>query len=305
MSEIVITGATGLIGSHLTELLIERGDKITILTRSKKNVDPAIAGKIEVIEWEGNGSQLQPGLFEGKDAVIHLAGAGIADKRWTDEYKDIIYKSRIASTAAIVEAIGEAGEKPDVFICGSAVGIYGDCGDDAITENHPAASGFLAEVCSDWEEEAAKIEKFNVRRVSLRTGVVLSTKGGALKKMLLPFKLFVGGPLGSGKQWFPWIHIDDMAQAILFALDNKQLRGAVNMTAPDPVRMKTFAKVMGKLLKRPSFFPVPAFVLKIILGKAAEATLASQRVIPQKLIDSGFNFSFPLVKDALKNLLGK
>lgn len=303
MARILITGATGLIGGKLTEYLLDNKNEITVITRKRDSVSRSLAERVSIIEWDGADASLKGSQLSGYKAIIHLAGAGIADKRWSDQYKKIIYDSRIKTTRALVEAIGNADQKPEVFVCSSAVGIYGDCGNEEITEEHHYAEGFLADVCKDWEAEAEKVEAFHVRRVSLRTGVVLSTQGGALKKMLLPFKLFIGGPLGSGKQWFPWIHIEDIIGSISFALENKNVTGALNLAAPESVRMRTFAKLLGKVLGRPALFPVPKFVLKIIMGEAAEATLASQKVIPAKLISYGYRFQFPALKNALQNLL--
>lgn len=302
--KIIITGATGFIGTKLTNTLINRGDEVTIFTRND-NVKKVIAGVKEYVKWDYKNPSLWEKHITGKDAIIHLAGANLFGKRWNNKYKEIIVESRETSTYNIVKAIQKSDKKPSVFISGSAVGYYGNSGDTLLTEDSIAGNDFLATVCRKWEAAATEVERFGVRRVSLRTGLVLSTEEGTLKKMLLPFKLFVGGPLGNGKQWFPWIHINDLINIFLFALDNINISGAVNGAVPNPVRMKEFTKTLGKVLKRPSFFPVPEFVLRIVLGEFADAVVASLRVAPKKLMNYNFQFKFIELESALRDLLRK
>jgi uncharacterized protein (TIGR01777 family) len=301
--KIIITGATGFIGKKLSKALIERGEQLTIFTQSLEKGKTEIPNAYDYVRWDYN----NPGEWEkhlnGKDAVIHLAGANLFGRRWNKEYKKTIMESREIGTRNIVEAISKAEKKPPVFICSSAVGYYGDSGNSTLTEDSPNGNDFLASVCMRWESSAAEVEKLGVRRVSIRTGLILSIEEGALKKMLLPFKLFIGGSLGDGKQWFPWIHVDDIIGIYLYALDNVNLKGSVNAAAPNPVRMKEFARTLGKTLHKPSFFSVPEFVLRVVLGEFAYAVTASLKVTPQKLKDMNYKFKFERLEDALKDLL--
>lgn len=301
--KIVLTGGTGLIGKNLFYKLQKRGDEITVFTRNTDAAKKILRNAKEYIHWDYNNSSLWEKSISGKDAVIHLAGASVNDHRWNDKYKKLIYDSRINSTKQLVSAIEKAEIKPEVFICSSAVGYYGDSGNTILTEENNYGNDFLSSVCKDWEKEAAAVTKQKVRNVSIRTGIVLSKDGGALAQMLLPFKLFIGGPLGNGKQWFPWIHIDDIVALYIFAIENKNIIGAVNGTAPKTVTMKEFTQTLGKVLKRPSIFPVPEFIIIILFGELGKAILASQRALPQKATDTGFKFIYEDVRSALNNLL--
>ena len=301
--KIIITGATGLIGRSLCERLINRGDEVTVFTRDvdkAKNLLPQIK---KFVDWDYKNPDRWQSEINNVDAVIHLAGANLFGKRWNENYKRKILESRQISTQNLVNAIASVNNKPSTFICSSAVGIYGNRRDQLLAEESAPGNDFLAQVCKTWEEEAAKVETSAVRRVSIRTGIVLSTKEGALKQMLLPFKLFVGGPLGNGKQWFPWIHIDDLVNTFLFCLDNTNVKGAANGVSPNPVRMNEFAKTLGNVLHRPSFFKVPAFALKIIAGEFADSITASLRVVPEKLAQNNYNFKFEKLEEALEDLL--
>ena len=275
---VVVAGASGLIGTHLSEALRARGDEAVALPRL------------------GTG----PWSVEGADAVVNLAGASVAGKRWTPEYKKEIEESRVRSTRALVQAIASAARKPRVLVNASAVGYYGGRGDEPVDESAAPGADFLANVVRQWEAEA---QRAPIRSVQVRTGIVLSKKGGALEKMLPPFKAFVGGPIGSGKQWFPFIHIADEVGAILWCID-RELTGPVNLVAPGVVTMKDFAKALGRALHRPSWAPVPAGPLKILLGEFASTILEGQRAVPKKLLDSGFRFRFPDVDAALRDLFG-
>ncbi len=303
--KIVITGATGLIGQRLSSALTNRGDEIFIFTRDTEKAKKIIPNAADYIEWDYNAPYKWEQHLDGKDAVIHLAGANLFGKRWTDDYKKIIMGSRKYSTNNLVDAMRKSNKKPEIFICASAVGYYGDSGDKELTESAPPGKDFLAEVCRTWEEEASKAENFGIRRVSIRTGVVLSLEEGALKEMLTPFKMFVGGPLGDGNQWFPWIHVDDIVGVYLNALENPTMSGAVNASSPNPVKMKEFAKVLGEVLDRPSLFKVPEIALKIAVGEVAETITASLRVIPEKLLKLNYQFRFLNLKTALENLVNK
>jgi len=301
--KIIITGATGLIGRSLCEKLTNRGEEVTVFTRNIEGAKKSLPPIKNFVEWNYRNPAKWQNEINETDAVIHLTGANLFGKRWDDSYKRKILESREISTRNLVSAIKKAEKKPSIFICSSAVGIYGNQGDQLLTEESATGNDFLARVCKTWEEEAAKVEDANVRRVSIRTGIVLSTKDGALKQMLLPFKLFVGGPLGNGKQWFPWIHIDDLIRAYIFSLDYPKINGAVNGVSPNPVRMNEFSKTLGEVLHRPSFFKVPASVLKIIVGEFADSITASLRAVPEKLVQNNYNFKFVKLEAALKDLL--
>jgi len=273
---VLVAGASGLIGSALTRALRERGDAAVALPR------------FESAPWS----------VEGADAVVNLAGASVAGKRWSPAYKKEIEQSRVLTTRALVDAIRAAQRKPRVLINASAVGYYGGRGDEVLDESAAPGADFLANVGRQWEAEA---QRAPVRSVQLRTGIVLSARGGALEKMLPPFKAFVGGPVGSGRQWFPWIHLADEVAAILWCID-REVTGPVNLAAPGIVTMKEFAKALGRALHRPSWAPVPAAPLRILLGEFASALLEGQRAVPKKLLDSGFRFRFENVDAALRDL---
>lgn len=301
--KIVITGASGLIGTNLCKVLISRGDEVFIFTRNFNKTKNDIPNASNYVEWDYRKPSEWSKYLNNKDAVIHLAGSNISGKRWTEDYKKIVLKSRQLSTKNLVDAIGFLNEKPSVFICASGVNFYGDSGDILLNEQRESGNDFLAKVCKAWEDEAANIEKTGVRRISVRTGVVLSAKEGALKKMLIPFKFFVGGPLGNGGQWFPWLHIDDIVNIYLFCLDNESLNGPVNACSPNLVTMNEFAKSIGKVMNRPSFFRVPEFALYLAVGEVTKSITASLKVIPQKLLEYGYRFKFEKLEEALRDLI--
>ncbi len=303
MKKIVITGATGLIGKAICKKLIDRRDEVTVFSRDINNAKKEIPGAKEYFEWDYHYPGDWQHILNNKDAVIHLAGANLSSKRWDEDYKKVILESREISTKNLVKSIESQPSKPLVFICSSAIHYYGNSGDKELTEDSPSGNDFLANVCKKWEEEAAKVEKFHVRRASVRTGVVLSLEEGALNKMLPAFKFYVGGPIGSGKQWFAWIHLDDLVNIFIRILDFKELSGPINAVSPRPERMKDFAKTLGKILNRPSFFRVPQFVLKIVLGEMANSITYSLKVIPKKLLDSNFVFKYEDLESALKDII--
>lgn len=301
--KIIVTGATGLIGNKLCTELIHQGNEVTIFSRNSSSAKMLIPDAAGYVDWDYNKPELWQKYIDGSDVVIHLAGASVAGKRWNDEYKKIIRESRIISTKNLANVIIQCENKPRVLITSSASGYYGNRGDAFLNEESGHGSDFLARVCKSWEDEARLVEKYNVRRVSFRTGIVLSPDAGALKKMILPFRLFIGGPLGNGRQWFPWIHIDDIVKLYINAVDNDSLHGAVNASSPQHNTMSEFAKTLGKVLKRPSLLPVPELVLKLVAGKVASDILASQKLDVSKVLNAGFRFQFANLEDALRDLL--
>jgi uncharacterized protein len=315
MKKIIITGATGSIGQRLVNELLARGDDVIVFTRNPEKAKKKIVNASKYVKWDNECTDApsSPELrrtgwmheFHGVDVIVHLAGANLGAKRWNDEYKKLAYDSRIISTRNLVEAIKSIGRKPKAFICANAVGIYGSRYDEVVDENSSSGNDFMATICKDWEKEAEKVEQSGVRRVSIRTGLVMQKDEGVLKKMLLPFKLFIGGPLGSGRQWFPWIHIDDIVGIYLHAIDNENVSGAINGASPGIVTMKDFAKTLGEVLRRPSLFPVPKFAMKIVAGEVAEYAVMSQRTSVDKILNAGYKFKFENLEEALRDLLFK
>lgn len=301
--QIIITGATGLIGKKLSKALSDRGDEITVFSRNTNTAKKKLPFLKSFVEWNYEKPEEWKSHLDGKDAIVHLAGVNLFSKRWNKDFKKIIISSRQVSTNNLVSALAECHKKPEVFISASAVGYYGDGGEKILTEDSKKGNDFLAEVCEDWERESRNAGNFGIRNVQVRTGIVLSPEDGALKEMLLPFKLFIGGPLGNGKQWFPWIHIEDIINIYIHAIDNENISGPVNAASPNIVRMKEFAKTLGKVLKRPSLFPVPEFVLRIVVGEVAETVVSGQRVSVDKLLNSGYDFEIENLEAAIKNLL--
>lgn len=303
MKKIVLSGATGLIGRALVKALLKSNYKVVAIVRNPLTAKNLLPSEVELVKWDFKSSNINKEFLENSFSIIHLAGAGVFAKRWNEAYKSEIYSSRVHSTKLLVNLISELKQKPESLVVSSAVGYYGNRKDEILKENSEAGKDFLAKVCVDWEKEAAKVQQYGVRWVSIRTGIVLSTEDGALKKMLTPFKLFIGGPLGNGKQWFPWIHIDDIVDIYKFSVENQNCIGAFNAAAPQLVTMKEFSKILGKILKRPSILNVPDFVLKIVIGEAASDILSSQKINSDKIIELGYRFKFPILFDALRDLL--
>lgn len=292
---VLVTGGTGFVGHRLQSALVASGHSISVVTRSPERHRTARAG-VSYVPW-------LPEL-EREDAVVHLAGAPIFGKRWNAAVKDEIRASRVDSTRRLVEAMRSASTRPEVFVCASAVGYYGDRDDDVLDESAAPGQGFLAEVCQAWEAEAQRAEELGVRVVRVRIGVVLGAGGGALAQLLLPFKLGLGGPIGAGKQWFPWIHRSDLADLIVRAVDEPALSGAVNGVAPAPVTNRDFARELGRALHRPAFLPTPAFALRLVLGEVTDVLLESQRCEPAAAAAAGFEFRFPELGPALADIVG-
>ena len=300
---IIITGGTGLIGKALCPLLLADGHLVTVLSRTPDAARGMPRG-VRIEEWDGKTPEGWSQLVNGADAIVNLAGAGIADSRWTAQRKQLLRESRIHAGLAIQKAIQQAVQKPKVLIQSSAVGYYGAHTDDElITEAAAPGKDFLAKVCFDWEMSTAPVSKMGVRRPVIRTGVVLSKDGGALPKMLLPFKFFAGGPIGSGKQWLPWIHISDQVRAIKFLLDHPSADGPFNLAAPNPVNNKQFGEILGAIMRRPAFMPTPGLAMKAVFGEMSTVLLDGQRAVPQRLEALGFAFTYPTLREALSDLL--
>jgi len=301
----IITGGTGLIGRALAAGLIADGQEVIVLSRNLQRSTGLPEG-VKVERWDGRTAQGWGHLADGADAIINLAGENLAAGRWTAEQKRRIIESRVNAGKAVVEAVSVAANKPRVLVQSSAVGYYGSRGDEEVVEESSPGNDFLVrQVVLPWEASTKDVEAMGVRRVLVRTGVVLSTQGGALPRMLLPFKFFIGGPLGSGKQWFPWIHLQDEVAAIRFLMANDEARGAFNLTAPNPLTNADLGKVIGKVMGRPAFMPTPAFALKLLFGEMSTVLLDGQRAIPKRLLDLGFEFKFADAESALRDLLGK
>ena len=304
--KVAITGATGFVGSRLVEKLKAEGHQILVLTRNlerAKRIFPASAfPNLEIFAYRPTESGNWQQSIADFDAVVNLAGEPIAE-RWTPEHKKAILESRQLGTRKIVEAIAQAEPKPRVLINASAIGYYGTSETATFDEDSPGGNDFLAEVCKKWEAEAQKVKEAGVRLVILRTGIVLDKDGGALAKMLPPFKLFAGGPLGSGRQWFSWIHRDDLVNLIVEALKRPDIEGTFNATAPNPVRMNQFCQTLGEVMNRPSWLPVPGFALETLLGEGAKVVLEGQQVLPKKIQSLAFQYQYPTLKSALEGII--
>jgi hypothetical protein len=299
---VVITGGSGLIGSALAREMGSSGHEVVVLTRDPSGVGTLPPGT-RAVQWDGKTARGWGSLLDENTAIVHLAGDAIAEGRWTDEKKRRIRQSRVESGQAVMAALQEAKSRPRVLLQGSAVGYYGACGDEVVEESHPAGKDFLAQVCIEWEASTAGAEALGVRRPVLRTGIVLSDQGGALPRMALPFRLMAGGPLGNGRQWFPWIHMADEVGAIRFLIEREDAAGPFNLSAPDPLTSRDFGRALGRVLMRPSFAPAPGFALRLLLGEMADALLHGQRAVPRRLLDLGYVFRYREAVEALRNLL--
>jgi uncharacterized protein len=299
--KILITGATGLIGRSLCRMLADEGSQIVVLSRRP----PAALDLpgVSSFRWEPEDEPSPSLAWEGVEAVIHLAGEPVAAARWTNEQKRRIRDSRVKGTRNLVEGMRMAASPPKIFISGSAVGFYGDRGNEVLNEASDPGAGFLSDVCLDWEAEASRARELGVRVAFVRTGVALSSSGGALVKMLPIFKLGLGGRLGGGLQWFPWIHIDDIAGVFRHALMTTAVDGPINGVAPGVVTNDEFTRELAAALNRPVFFPVPEFALRLLMGEMADAVMSSQRVVPRVALDTEYRFKYPNLRPALESLL--
>jgi uncharacterized protein (TIGR01777 family) len=297
--QVLVSGSTGLIGSEVVPRLEKAGHRVSRLVR--REPEPA-SGEVR---WNPNARSLDPGLFAGKDAVIHLAGESLASGRWTEARKQRIYDSRVRGTKLLAESMAGIPSPPGVLVSASAIGYYGDRGSETLVEDSKPGFGFLSDVCHDWEEATAAAAKTGIRVVLLRIGMVLSRSGGALAKMLPPFRMGAGGRIGAGKQYWSWIELSDLAGVFLRAIEDESLRGPVNAVAPNPVTNLEFTRALGEALGRPTYFPLPAFAARAALGQMADdLLLASSRVIPAKLTAAGYPFRFPEIGAALRHVVG-
>jgi uncharacterized protein (TIGR01777 family) len=298
---VTLTGATGLIGSKLVRALRDHGEGVTVLSRSPEKAQARLG--VEAIAWDPLAGPAPAGALRGRDAVIHLAGEPVA-QRWSDDVKRKILESRETGTRNLVAGLREAGpEAPKTLVCSSAVGYYGKHGDERVPESSPAGDDFLAGVCVAWEREADAAAEVGVRVVKIRTGVVLDAGGGALKRMLPPFKLGVGGPVAGGGQYLPWIHADDLVGLYLQAVTDPSWSGAYNGAAPEPVTNKAFSKALGRALRRPAFAPVPAFAIRLLYGDMAEIVTEGQRAVPERALAGGFTYKYSDLDAALTDAL--
>lgn len=301
--KIAIAGATGFVGSRLVPQLQAQGHQVIILTRSPQQASNRF-GQAQIVGYNPLKSGEWQQSISGCDAVINLAGEPIAEKRWTPAQKRSILDSRQLGTQKIVEAIDLATIKPQVLINASAIGYYGTSETSKFDETSPAGTDFLAEVCTAWETAAQSVTANGTRVVILRLGIVLGENGGALGKMLAPFSAFVGGPIGSGNQWFSWIHRDDVVKLIIAALNDTKMQGVYNATAPNPITMTEFAQTLGTVMNRPSWLPVPNFVLEAMLGEGAIVVLQGQQVVPTRTLAQGFDFQYSTIEPALTAIVG-
>jgi len=301
--KILITGGKGFVGTQLTSRLVKDGHEVTILTRSLKGAKGSLPG-ISYLEGDPTKKGPWQEAIKNHDAIINLAGASIFSK-WTDEQKKAIRESRVSTTQNIVEGIPTHPERPFTLFSTSAVGYYGFCGDEELFEDSPPGNDFLARIAVEWEGEALKAKEKGARVVITRFGIVMGEKGGSLSQMIPLFKKYIGGPIGSGRQWFSWVHIKDLAEAFTFLLKHPEISGPLNVCSPNPVRNKDLAKALGKVLHRPSFMPAPAFMVKLVLGEFGSVILEGQRVIPRRLLDSGFVFQYPDIEKTLQSILGQ
>ena len=301
--KIAIAGATGFVGSRLVAQLQAQGHQVIILTRSPQQASNRF-GQAQIVGYNPLKSGEWQQSISGCDAVINLAGEPIAEKRWTPAQKRSILDSRQLGTQKIVEAIDLAPIKPQVLINASAIGYYGTSETSKFDETSPAGTDFLAEVCAAWETAAQSVTANGTRVVILRLGIVLGENGGALGKMLAPFSAFVGGPIGSGNQWFSWIHRDDVVKLIIAALNDTKMQGVYNATAPNPITMTEFAQTLGTVMNRPSWLPVPNFVLEAMLGEGAIVVLQGQQVVPTRTLAQGFDFQYSTIEPALTAIVG-
>lgn len=306
---VIIAGGTGMIGRALTESLVRDGHEVTVLSRNPERKDPLLPAEVELAGWDAQTSRGWAELVESADAILNFAGAGLdggtfIPKRWSAEQKRIIRESRQKAGGAVTAAIRQAANKPSLLLQASASGYYGTTlSDEVKTEESPPGEDFLAGICQLWEAATEPVEEMSLRRVLIRTGLVLDDDEGALPRLVLPFKLFAGGPLGSGEQYYPWIHLDDVVGAVRYLMEEVEADGPFNLSGPQPVTNREMARTLGRVLNRPSFLPAPAFALRLALGEVAEIVLKGQRMVPARLQAAGYTFRHPTLERSLEDLL--
>jgi NAD dependent epimerase/dehydratase family enzyme len=325
---VVVSGATGLIGRALCKQLVARGYQVVVFSRNPQQARRAVPGAADYVAWRPAESGDWASSIDGAHAVIHLAGASLFDKRWSDAYKREIVASREIGTRGLINAMARAQIKPQVFISSSAVGYYGPSGDGQLDESAPPGNDFLAQVCQVWEREARKAEELGIRTVILRSGVVigssegrpafpidlrgaslsrpgviLKTDEGAFPLLMMPFRFFAGGPILPGTQWFAWVHIDDLVGILMLALEDERAHGPINATAPQPQTNRDFAKTLGRVVGRPSWMPVPGFAMRLLLGEMADMITTGQRVVPKQALELGYQFKYPTSEQAIRQIL--
>jgi uncharacterized protein len=303
MMRVIIAGGTGYVGRNLTTQLLEAGYEVVILSRNPGANLTETQPLLRVVKWDGESSSGWGRLVSGAQIIIHLAGANLGAGRWSLHRKREFILSRVNAGRAIVQALEQAREKPALLIQASGIDYYGVHAEEKIDESWPAGKGFLSDVCEKWEN-ATKIEELGIRRVVYRGAVILGKRSNAFDRLLLPFRFFVGGPLGTGSQWFSWIHLDDQIRALMWVINNPHAEGVYNFCAPQPIQNRELAKVIGKAMKRPAFLAVPAFVIRFLLGEMAVMVLGGQRAVPARLENEGFVFKYPTIESAVQNLIG-
>ncbi len=305
MMRVIITGGSGLIGRALAVNLLKDGHEVIVLSRDPQRQVGNLPPEVRLEQWDGRSAQGWGHLVEQAGAILNLAGENIGEQRWTDACKRAIVESRSQAGKAVSEAVFHARNKPGVVIQASAIGYYGSHSDEVITEKSPPAEDFMSQICQQWEPTTAPVEQAGVRRVVVRSGVVLSREGGAFPRMLMPFNFFVGGPLGSGQQWISWIHLRDEVAGLRFLMDNPQASGVYNLTSPYPLKNVDFERAIGRATRRPAIIPTPGFAIRLLFGEMAITVLEGQRVVPERLEKEGFVFNFPRIEEALRDLLAK
>jgi len=305
MKRVIITGGNGLIGQALAADLLKDGYEVIALSRDAQRRGANLPSGVRLEQWDGCSAQGWGHLVEQEAAIVNLAGENIGERRWTEARKQAIIESRLRAGKAVSEAVAQARNKPGVVIQASAIGYYGLRTDEILTEKSPPADDFMSRICQQWEPATAPVEQAGVRRVVVRSGVVLSRQGGAFPRMIMPFNFFAGGPLGSGKQWISWIHVRDEVAGLRFLIDNPNAVGVYNLTSPYPLKNVDFERAVGRVMRRPAIIPTPAFAIRLLFGEMAITVLEGQRVVPERLEKEGFLFNYPRIEEALRDLLSK
>jgi uncharacterized protein len=301
VQQVFITGATGLIGRALCKALIDHGHRVTAMTRNVASAKKCLPEVVQVVDWHKDKWADLPDYISKADAIVHLAATSVGERRWTHSFKQKILGSRVSTTRALVDAMQAAAIKPRLFLSMSGIGYYGDRGEELVYESTPAGADFLASVCVAWEAEALKAAALT-RVVIPRTAVVLSSDGGALPRLAVPFRFFIGGPIGNGRQYFPWIHLDDVVSFCVRAVEHELFSGVYNLCAPQSVKNLEFCAALARHLRRPCWLPVPSPLLRLAVGEFADTLLGGQRAVPARLVDDGFSFSYPTLPEALAAL---